>query len=499
MTRRIKNAYLATLSLDPNSRDPLHRQLFMTLRDAILHGLIKPGTRLPSSRLLASDLNISRNTVLTAFDQLTAEGYISSRVGAGSYISDQLPEELLHLRKNETTSDSVPRDIPLSHLARNIQNIGGGGIYNLGSFSPGTPELDKFPFEDWARLLGRHWRHPKREYLVGNPIGGATILREALAEHLGQTRAVRCSAEQVIILSGSQQAIHLVIKAFAEKGDPIWMEEPGYPGTRNSILSAGATPVPVPVDEEGFRLSDAKKLAPDARLACISPSHQYPLGHTMSLPRRLDLLQWAKTENRFILEDDYDSEYRYTGRPLSSLQGLDTDNRVLYVGTMSKVMFSGLRMGYLVVPPDLVDVFLALRRDVDGHSPSVAEAALAEFISEGSLSAHIRRMRILYENRQNVLIKLLREKTADYLTVEPQESGMHLIAQLKPGIDDKEVEVLSRSHGMLLRALSGFYQFPKSDTNGLILGFAGTKEEKMPQLVDRLSDILETLSRRNGL
>jgi len=494
MTSRIKNAYLANLSLDPEDKQPLHRQLFHKLQRAILEGLIKPGTRLPSSRLLSNDLKVSRNTVLSAFDQLTSEGYITSRVGAGSYISDKIPEELLHQPKTPTPSLNIPRDIPLSKMAQKVEAAAEQRINHGGEFSPGTPELEQFPFEDWARLLGKHWRRPKKNALVGNPIGGSTLLREALAEHLGQTRAVRCTPEQVIILSGSQQAIHLVIKAFAEVGDPIWMEEPGYPGTRNSILSAGATPIPVPVDEQGFSLAAAKKMAPNARLACISPSHQYPLGQTMSLPRRLDILQWAREENRFILEDDYDSEYRYTGRPISSLQGLDTDNRVLYIGTMSKVMFSGLRIGYLVVPPDLVNVFLALRRDVDSHSPSVAEAALAEFISEGYLSAHIRRMRILYEKRQATLIGLLTEKTADFLSIEPQDSGMHLIAYLRSDINDKQVEQISRTNGMLLRALSGYYQRQSDTQNGLVIGFAGTNEKKMPQLVDRLVEILEKLA-----
>ncbi len=495
MAYRTKNAHLASLSLDPDSIDPLHRQLFMVLREAILDGRIKPGVRLPSSRILASDLKVSRNTVLTAFDQLTAEGYITSRVGAGSYVSDQLPDDFLERRKKEqqTTSGLPKREIHLSRMAQKLRKQADGDIYRGKNFSPGTPEFDQFPFEDWARLLGRHWRRPKPEFLVGNPIGGSRVLREALADHLGQTRAVRCTPDQVIVLSGSQQAIHLVITAFAEAGDRIWMEEPGYPGIRNSILYAGATPVAVPVDEEGFHLETAKKMAPEARLACISPSHQYPLGHTMSLPRRLDLLKWAREENRFILEDDYDSEYRYTGRPLSSLQGLDTDNRVLYVGTMSKVMFPGLRIGYLVVPPDLVDVFLSLRKDVDGHSPAVAEAALAEFISEGYLAAHIRRMRLLYEQRQETLVSLLQEKASEYLSVTPQESGMHVIAWTKPPLKDRDIETEARKAGLLLRCLSGFYEKP-TDKSGLLIGFAGTRAEDMPQLVDKLVYILKNQS-----
>ena len=493
MPYRLKNAQLQTISLDAASPTPLHQQLFLSLRQAILEGRLKPHTQLPSSRGLATELRISRNTVLTAYDQLTAEGYLTSRVGAGSYVSDQLPEDLLERHGQGPVSTVNKREVYLSKMAQPFQGKPLLEQYRGLPFSPGLPALEEFPFEDWARLLARHWRRPKREFLVDNPIAGAKVLREAIANHLGQTRAVRCHADQVIILSGSQQAIHLVVRAFAEPGDPIWMEEPGYPGIRDAIIAAGATPISVPVDGEGFRLDRAKSLAADARLACISPSHQYPLGQTMSLGRRLELLDWAKTEGRFILEDDYDSEYRYAGRPLSSLQGLDEDNRVLYVGTMSKVMFSGLRIGYMVVPEDLVDIFLALRRNIDSHSPSVPEAALADFITEGYLAGHIRRMRLLYEHRQNCLLALLQDRLGDFLAVAPQESGMHLVAYLPRIISDQRVQAAAREKGMLVRALSSFY-FQPTTQNGLILGFAGTSEKEMPQLVDRLRQIILSLS-----
>ncbi|TNE36576.1 MAG: PLP-dependent aminotransferase family protein [Alphaproteobacteria bacterium] len=490
MVRRLKNAQLQTLSLDSGSAVPLHQQLFLALRSAILEGRLLPDTRLPSSRTLASDLGISRNTVLSAYDQLTAEGYLVSRIGAGSFVSDQLPDDLLERKRREEETPGVKtRDIYLSRMAATLKGAPPMRQYRGLPFSPGLPALDEFPFEDWARLLARHWRRPKREFLVDNPVGGARVLRDAIARHLGQTRAVRCHADQVIVLSGSQQAIHLVVRAFAEPGDSIWMEEPGFPGIRESIIGAGARPVSVPVDAEGFSLQNARALAPEARLACISPSHQYPLGQTMSLARRIELLTWAKEEGRFILEDDYDSEYRYAGRPLSSLQGLDDDSRVLYVGTMSKVMFSGLRVGYMVVPEDLVDMFLAFRRTIDSHSPSVPEAALADFISEGYLAAHIRRMRLLYEQRQNALLALLKDRLGDILTVEPQESGMHLVAYLPPDYQDKEIERAALQSGMMVRALSGFYSLP-TEENGLILGFAGTAEKEMPQLVDKLRDII---------
>tara|TARA_R100000005_G_C5003221_1_gene211308 strand:- start:3188 stop:4669 length:1482 start_codon:yes stop_codon:yes gene_type:complete len=489
MPNRIKNAQLSTLTLDANSGMTLHQQLFLALRQAILEGRLKPGVRLPSSRALAADLGISRNTVLGVYDQLTAEGYLASRIGAGSYVSDELPDDLLQRKREGDKRRTAPRDVYLSRMAAPYRGRPIKPAVRSLPFSPGLPALEVFPFDDWARLLARHWRRPSREALVDNPIGGTKALREAIAAYLGQTRAVRCHADQVIVLSGSQQAIHLVVRAFAEPGDAIWMEEPGYPGFRDSILSAGATPVSVPVDAEGFSLEAALQLAPDARLACISPSHQYPLGQTMSLARRLDLLRWAKETGRFILEDDYDSEYRYTGRPLTSLQGLDDDNRVLYVGTMSKIMFSGLRVGYMVVPEDLVDVFLALRRIIDSHSPSVPEAALADFINDGYLASHVRRTRQLYEARQTRLVRLLQEKLGDLLRVEPQESGMHLVAFLPPHIRDREIEQTAVEKGMLVRALSSFYNLP-TDQTGLILGFAGTREEDMPGLVDRLASII---------
>jgi len=489
----MKQILLSTISLDHQSRDPLHRQLFLQLRDAILQGALLAGTRLPSTRLMATDLGVSRNTVLNAFDQLMAEGYLVSRAGSGTFISDQIPDELLSKMGEGRTASPLNRDFPLSYQAQDLKKSSDTKPYHNGPFSPGLPELDQFPFGDWARLLARHWRHPKREYLTGNPIGGSLELRKALSTYLAQTRAVKSDPEQILILSGSQQALHLVVKAFANPGDPILMEDPGYPGIRNTIIGAGAKPIPVPVDAEGFSLEAAKALHLPARLACLAPSHQYPLGPTMSLARRLDLLNWAKEENRFLLEDDYDSEYRYAGRPLSSLQGLDTDQRVLYVGSMSKVMFSGLRVGYLVVPPDLVDMFLALRRDMDGHSPITVEPALADFISGGYLSGHIRKMRILYEQRQKTLLRLLQEMCGGYLEVAEQEAGMHLVAFIRnPKVKDIAVEALCRQDGLLLRALSKFYHGGNAQ-NGLIIGFAGTSEKQMPALVRRLAQHLKTV------
>lgn len=492
MPRRQKAAFLTPLLLDNDSAVPLHQQLFLGLRQAILEKRLAPNVKLPSTRALARDLSVSRNTVISAYDQLLAEGYLQSKVGAGSFISDQLPEDLLQSDPAAPPLISPPRKLPLSNYARSLTGGRPTHPYNGVPFASGLPELEQFPFEEWARLLSRYWRRPDKSMLVNNHVAGSPALRKAIADYLGHTRAVKCHADQVIIVSGSQQAIDLVVRVFVEPGDTVWMEEPGYPGTKDALIAAGAHAVPVPVDDQGLNVELGKKLAPDARLACISPSHQYPLGHMMSLSRRLALLSWAKEKDGFILEDDYDSEYRYTGRPLSPLQGLDTDNRVLYVGTMSKIMFSGLRMGYLVVPEDLVDIFLNLRRQIDSHPSSVAEAALAEFISEGYLGSHIRRMRLLYDRRQKLLLSLLEKNIGPLLTAERQEAGMHVVAKLDQTLPDHLVSAEAAKRGLIVRPLSGFYA-GRTEQNGLILGFAGIKEKIMPQAVAQLVQSIEAV------
>ena len=379
-------AYLAALSLDPASATPLYRQLYFAIREAILAARLHPGARLPATRTLARDLGLSRNTVVSAYEQLLAEGYLDGRVGAGSYVSTVLPEALLHARRPLAETPARPEPVP-GLSARGVRLA---ALRELGSapprpFSPGLPELGRFPFEGWARLLARRWRDPPRAFLVGGDPSGYRPLREALAQYLGAARAVSCDPDQILIVSGAQQAVDLAARALLDPGDIVWMEEPGFGGTRGALLAAGARLVPVRIDDAGIDVAEGRRRAPGARMACVSPSHQYPLGVTMTLRRRLELLDWARAADAFVLEDDYDSEYRYAGRPLAAMQGLDEDGRILYVGSFSKVMFPGLRIGYMVVPPALVGAFRAIRALVDSHPSSVAQAALADFIAEGYL------------------------------------------------------------------------------------------------------------------
>lgn len=492
--RRAGPAHLASIALDHRSPQPLNRQLYFAVRDAILEARLRPGARLPSSRALAHDLGVSRNTVMAAFEQLLAEGYIEGRVGAGSYVSGELPEDTLHARAALVARRRGGGTAP--GLSRR-----GAGLAALRddttlpcAFSPGLPELAAFPFEEWARLLARHWRAPPRSFLIGGDPAGYRPLRQAIADHLGAARAVSCTAEQVLIVSGAQQALDLTVRVLIDPGDRVWIEEPGYSGLRGVLLAGGAELTPVPVDGEGLDVEAGRAAAPQARMACVSPSHQYPLGATLSLSRRLALLDWASGADAFILEDDYDSEYRYAGKPLAALQGLDADGRVIYVGTMSKVMFPGLRLGYLVVPAHLVAAFRAVRRLADSHPPMSVQPALADFIVGGHLSAHIRRMRALYADRQQVLLGACRTHLADWLDVTPDEAGMHLVGWLRAGLDDRLVAARARARGIETTPLSAAYH-ALAPRQGLLLGYAGVPAAEIEAAARRLRDVMLEVSR----
>ena len=487
MAKHAHEAALPTVVLDALAPEPLHRQLYFGIRQAILEGRLGAGLRLPSTRTIAREFAISRNTVLAAFEQLAAEGYLDGRVGAGSFVSHRLPEETPRARELReavrATGGATARGA--SRRGRALAALGASGS-RPRPFAPGLPELDRFPFDVWARLLARRWRRPRREFLVGGEPGGYLPLREALATHLSAARAVACAPAQVIIISGTQQALDLAARVLLDPGDAVCVEEPGYPPTSAALTVAGARLVPVPVDDEGLSVRAGRRLEAAARLICVAPSHQYPLGITMSLRRRLELLEWAAASDGFVLEDDYDSEYRYAGRPLAALQGLDRGGRVIYLGTLSKVMFPGLRLGYMVVPEHLVDAFLAVRSLLDSHPSTVAQAALGDFIAEGHLAGHIRRMRLLYAERQAALIERLGAWLAGALSVTPAAAGMHLVARLAPGLGDRTISRRARAQGVEAPPLSIYYRGPQVE-QGLLLGYAGVDERDMAPAVERLA------------
>lgn len=486
-SRRSTAAHLAAISFDPESGMPLYRQLYFAIREAILANRLQPGARLPATRTLAQDMNLSRNTVVSAYEQLLAEGYLDGRTGAGSYVSTVLPEDLLNARQAPAADRVKESPGPsLSARGKRLAALREASGTMPKPFSPGLPELVAFPFEEWARLLARRWRSPPRSFLVGGDPSGYRPLREALAEYLGAARAVSCGPDQILIVSGAQQAVDLAARTLLDPGDEVWMEEPGFGGTRGALIAAGATLVPVPIDVEGISVVQGLRASPAARMACVSPSHQYPLGVTMTLRRRLELMDWAQSADAFILEDDYDSEYRYAGRPLAAMQGLDEDGRILYIGSFSKVMFPGLRIGYIVVPEPLIDAFRSVRRLLDSHPSAVPQAALADFMTDGYLTAHIRRMRALYAERQQALLDAI---PAGLLDLSPHDSGMHLVGFLPDDCDDIAISRKAAEAGVIAPPLSSYYR-GASARRGLLLGYAGVSDAEMRTASARLTDVL---------
>lgn len=464
------------ITLDARSETPLYRQLYDSLRKAILTGQLAPGTRLQSSREISKELGVSRNTVVNAFEQLLAEGYLEGQVGSGTYVSRALPEELLNVKvmTRRAGAASGGKDPGLSERGKVFADCAQSvprAPERVRAFQSGVPALDAFPFETWAKLAARHWRRPANSLLsYGEPQGHAP-LRRAIASYLGVARAVRCTPEQVIVVDGAQMAFDLIARVLLDPGDTAWMEEPGYPGVRAALLTSGARLVYVPVDGEGLDIAAGAKLDPNARLIYVTPSHQFPLGMTMSLPRRLALLEWASRAGAWVMEDDFDSEYRYEGRPIASLQGLDTDGRVVYIGTFSKFLFPSLRLGYIVAPPALVDALIAARAMAGRHSPSVEQAILTDFIEEGHLGRHIRRMRLLYAERQQIMLDALKKECGDLLEVEASAAGIQLSAWLPGGVDDRAVSREAAARGVEARPMSVFYA-GEPPRGGLELGYA---------------------------
>lgn len=496
MSRRVSDGTVLHLALERDNAEPLHRQLYDQLRGLILDGRLVAGTRLPSSRTLSRDLAISRNTVTTAFDQLFAEGYLVGKIGAGSFVSDELPEDSLSMRQiDPPAGQPMPRRQGLSTRGARLAALRGRrSTRHTPAFSIGLPDLDSFPFDVWSRLMTKAWRRPPRDLLAHAEPAGYLPLRQAIVDYLRTARGVRCEPEQLIIVAGVQQAISLACHVLLDEGDVALMEEPGYPGVRGALMGAGIRTVSGPVDAEGMDIDAGEKLAPTARLACVAPSHQYPLGVTMTLARRLKLLDWAQRNDGWVLEDDYDSEYRYSGRPLSALQGLDRDGRVVYAGTFSKVMFPSLRIGYLVVPVDLAEPFRSARAALDDHPSTIAQPALAAFIEEGHFAAHLRRMRRLYGERRAALIDCLTAEFGDGMTIAPSEAGMHLLARLSPdlapdppnGVSDQDIQTRAAEQGVTVSALSNYYAAPTED-RGLLLGYSAVPIQAMPVAVSKLA------------
>ena len=489
-TSRVPTGILPPVSVDRGSPTPLYRQVYDGYREAIVLRRLRAGERVPSTRDLARELGISRIPVLTAFEQLLAEGYFETRVGAGTFVARVLPDDF-HASARKSTAAPGPGRPGLRHVARAAEPLlrhpepwlGGRGAFRLSQ-----PAVDRFPLQVWSSLVARHVRNPRAHLLhYGDPMGYRPF-REAVASYVRTARGVRCEADQVMVVSGSQQALEIAARVLFEPGAAVWVEEPGYVGARDALTLAGARLVPVAVDRSGLDVSAGIAREPEARGAYVTPSHQYPLGVTMSAARRLSLLDWAQRCGAWIVEDDYDSEYRYESRPIASLQGLDRDARVIYVGTFSKVLFPSLRLGYLVIPADLVARFTAVREATDVCPPSLFQAVLADFIADGHFGRHLRRMRLLYAERRKALVDAL-SKELPQLEVIGDAAGMHLVAALPVGARDRDLALRAAAQGLWTMPLSACFLGP-SGRAGLVLGYGGVTEREIREGVNRLAPLV---------
>jgi GntR family transcriptional regulator/MocR family aminotransferase len=483
------------LSLDPPSgKQDLWRWLYTELRSAILDGRLKPGARMPSSRSLGRQYSLSRGTVVEAFDQLQAEGYTHTEVGSGTYVASGVPDGLM-----STTRKPAALALPASKAAfskravpflKNVEVL--PASHSIGkAFRAYEPAIDLFPTDLWARVASRVLRRaPRSLYGQGNA-AGYQPLRRAIAKYVGASRGVRCSWEQIIVTSGTQQALDLLGRFLLDPKDQVWMEDPGYSGALQTLRTTGARIVPVPVDEDGLIVKKGRKLAPKAKLAYVTPANQFPMGVTMSADRRLELIQWAASANAWIIEDDYDAEYRYSGHPVSSLHALDGSGCVIYVGTFTKMLFNALRVGFMILPGRLVEPFVSARSFVDRHPPTLDQAILAEFITEGHFGHHLRRMRQTYSERIDVLKTAADKHLNGVLDVVHAGAGVRTLGWLKTWSSDHDAALQARKLGLEVEPLSIFttkYEQPPA----LMLGFASCKPAELRRGVSVLAIALRS-------
>ena len=483
------------LGLDPGSGGPLHVQIRDALRETILSRRLAPGSRIPASRALASDLGCARGTVLLALEQLAAEGYLVARTGSGTRVAAVPPED-----PAPPAPAPAGRSLPPPVLSRRGAALAASGprAYLSGpeapdAFALGRPALDAFPFAVFAKLIQAEWREgpPPAPHPLGLP-----ALRRAVAAYLAAGRGVACEPEDVIVTAGIRQSLRLLARLLLDPGEAAYVEDPGFPGIARALAEAGLRPVPVPVGPGGLAVAAARAIEPAGRLAVVTPAHHYPLGHAMSLENRLDLLAWARANGGWIVEDDYDGAYRYAGRPLAPLRSLDREGRVIYVGSFSKVLLPALQLSYLVLPPGLAAPVQRALAEAGPAPAGLGQGALARFIEEGHLAAHLRRTRRLYALRQEALLAAA-ARQADILDVAPLAGGMHLVARPGPlwpaGLGDARAAAACAAAGIAAVALSAYHAGPAANaaaSPGLLLGYAAVPEPAMAPAVARMAAAL---------
>ncbi|MBW4630568.1 MAG: PLP-dependent aminotransferase family protein [Iphinoe sp. HA4291-MV1] len=484
------------ITLDSNSSLSLHQQLYEQLRQAILGGRLLPGKRIPSTRQLAKSLGISRTTVTQTYDQLLSEGYIETVVGSGTFVCTQLPDDLLHSTPIPSTGKMTRPPVKLSKYGEyliNTENVPRVAEPEMPiNFRYGQPAFEQFPINLWRKLLSRYCCSHLQWLDYSTDILGYKPLREAISRYLSRSRAVNCEPEQVLIVNGTQQALDLIVRLFIEPDDVIALEDPGYLSARLIFQTQAAKLLAIAVDESGLVVKDlAHHSSEQVRLVYVTPSHQFPTGAILSLSRRLELLTWAQKTGAFIIEDDYDSEYRYGERPIPALQGLDRSDSVLYIGTFSKVLFPSLRIGYLVLPKNLVSAFAHAKWLSDRHLPILEQQVLTDFIEEGHLERHIRKMRAIYDRRRQALVRALNVHFGEKATILGEKAGIHVMVRLHTPFRDEEIIQRAALHGIGMMSAAPHYLRPHSQGE-FIFGYGELTEQQLVESISKIAQILKS-------
>lgn len=482
----------------PEPGEPVYAQLYRRLRDDILSGALRPDSRLPASRHLAQEAGVSRNTVLQAYEQLGAEGYVEGRRGAGTFVAHDLPDQRPAAAPAQTTEDRAPAFPPaprLSAYARRAQRPWAPQMQPTAAhirhdFRYGLPDLSDFPQTIWRRLLARHAVDPGNRSAHYAPTEGLPRLRAAIADYLHRARGTTFQAEDILIVNGSQQALDLIARLLIDPGDGVLIEEPHYLGAREVFAAAGARLIPAPVDDDGLDLAAAPP-GDKARLVYVTPSHQFPSGAVMPLSRRLALLEWARAQDAYVIEDDYDSEFRYGGRPVEAVQALDRDSRVIYLGTMSKTLFPALRIGFMALPPGLRAPAVAIKHLADRHTPTLTQAAIADFIAEGHFERYVRRSRTRNAKRREALLSALRRHFGDQVRIQGSNAGLHLMIWFNGLAPARTAEMVARAAeaGVGVYPLDPYFLGAPKEA-GLLLGYTSMDERAITDGIGRLARAL---------
>jgi GntR family transcriptional regulator / MocR family aminotransferase len=485
------------LRLDNKVHTPLRHQLYHELRGAILSGRLSAGSRIPSTRALATSLGISRTTVTECYEDLISEGYLEARVGSGTFVCVYLPDQLLKAPPSTTSKRATKQTrLPVSLSAY------GGRVLQTPRLEPAEtaasinfthwrPAFDELPVRVWRRLVARHTRAGEQgNFDYSEDTLGYQPLREAITRYITRSRAVRCDPSRVFICAGAQGAMDLIARVLIDPHDVVAIEDPGYLRARHIFAAEGARMLPVRVDESGLNVQELKlKSGSKPKIVYVSPSHQFPSGALLSLSRRFELLSWAEEKNVFVIEDDYDSEYRFSGRPIPALQGLDQNERVIYVGTFSKVLFPSLRLGYMVVPESLVEPLTQAKQLTDRQSPLIEQCALTDFINEGHLERHIRRMRTLYAKRRKALVHAISQHLGERALIKGDEAGMHMMVKLNAELDDRELIARAAARGVELFSARPYYM--QAEYNGeFLFGYSNLTERQITVGIRKLAEVL---------